>query len=239
MRMLRNTVIGLGLCITLLGMDRVWAAGPKAKPGDARPVASALSLDDLPPAVRERVRRIMAQPTIASRGSPESFAGNPELYEFFLDHPDRAVTIWRRLGAKCMEIIDRGGGHFVWTDHQGSEVHWETLQRQTLETHGDGLRLWIAEGTLKPGPLLPRVNVQAVAVLHYRADVDERGHALLHHQAELFVTTDSKTAALIAKMLGPTAPRIADQCLAQLQLFFAAIVWYVDRYPERADALLN
>jgi hypothetical protein len=42
----------------------------------------------------------------------------------------------------------------------------------------------------------------------------------------------------VARLLGPSAPRLAEQYLGQLQLFFSALVWYLDQHPERAAGLL-
>jgi hypothetical protein len=50
--------------------------------------------------------------------------------------------------------------------------------------------------------------------------------------------TDSKTAALLAQILGPSAPYLAEQGLGQVQMFFSALVWYLGQHPERAARLL-
>src|SRR5262249_53304381 len=78
----------------------------------------------------------------------------------------------------------------------------------------------------------------AVVVLHYSEGHDETGRPVLRHQAELAFHTDSKAAALITKVLGPAAPHLAEQCVGQIELFFSALVWYLDRHPEKAWTLL-
>jgi hypothetical protein len=75
-------------------------------------------------------------------------------------------------------------------------------------------------------------------VLRHGETIDADGQTVLTQRGELFVQTDSKTAQLIMHLLGPTAPRLADQCVRQLQCFFAALATYVERHPERAAALL-
>jgi hypothetical protein len=61
----------------------------------------------------------------------------------------------------------------------------------------------------------------------------------MFHQADVFVQTDSQTAALITKLLGASAPKLAGQCIGQMEMFFSALAWYVDRHPERAETLLS
>src|SRR5689334_8303077 len=119
------------------------AQEPAAPAWDAAPVP----VDQLPYPVRERVRQILERPTFHAVGPAESFLCNPQQYHWFLDHPDRAVTAWRRLGARCVDIQDRGNGHFGWSDNLGSDVSWSTVYRDA------SLRVWYAEGSVRTGKL--------------------------------------------------------------------------------------
>lgn len=202
----------------------------------AAPVQALLSqpvpLAELPSAARERVRQLMEKPTLAARGPLELFRGRMDLYQWLLDHPDRGVVAWRRLGQKCTEIYDRGQGRFGWTDGQGSDIRWDTVY------HSPSMRVWLAEGVVKPGPFLPAVSLQAVAVIRCHAGRDTTGRPLIHHQGEVFLHTDSKAVAVATELLGQSAQDIAAQAVSQMELFYSAIIWYLDRHPERAEVLL-
>ncbi len=189
-------------------------------------------LDDIPAGVRERVRKVLEHPTLSTQGPSEVFSCRPAWYYWFLDHPDRAVVVWRRLGAKCLDIVDRGNGRFGWSDSLGSDVHWDTV------CSGPHLRIWFAEGRVRPGVLMPAVPVQAVVVLRFVEGRDSAGRPLLRHQADLYLHTDSKGAALAARLLGPSAPRAAEQYAAQIQMFFSFLSWYIEQHPEQAASLL-
>ena len=204
--------------------------------------ASAIPLDRLPPKVRDGVRRVLDQPTLFAHGPAEVFRARPSFYCWLLDHPDRAVQMWHRLGARCLTITDRGAGRFGWADGQGTDISWQTILRTP------GLQIWYAEGMATPGPVLPSVPLRAVVILRYAEasalspllpEGQARGRSLMFHQAEVFVQTDSQTAALIAKLLGSSAPKLAEQCIGQMEMFFSALAWYVDRHPERAGTLLS
>ena len=65
------------------------------------------------------------------------------------------------------------------------------------------------------------------------------GATVIQHRSELFVLTDSKTAAAFTKLMGQSAPKLAEQGLGQLQIFFSGLSWYLDRHPDQADALLK
>jgi hypothetical protein len=186
-------------------------------------------LDQLPVAVR----RVMAQPTLRAQGPREVFRGQTAVYEWLLDHPDQGVQMWRRLGAKCMDISGRSDGRFTWSDAQGTVITWETVYRN------DRLRVWYAEGISRPALLLPTVPLRAVVVLRHDERHEGLAKPLLEHQADLYLQTDSRTALLVARLLGASAPRMAEQGLVQLEVFFSALVWYLDRHPERTSALLG
>jgi hypothetical protein len=194
--------------------------------------AAQVPLEEVAVAQRGNVRLVLERPTLFANGPAELFPCRPSQYYWFLDHPDRAMLAWRRLGARCLPITDRGDGHFGWSDDQGSDLVWETVY------HTPELRVWYAEGKVRPAPMLPLVPVRAVVVLRHTAGHDEAGLPLMNQQADAFLQTDSTTAVLVMKMLGGSAPRLAQEGVAQLQLFFAGLSWYLDRHPERADWLL-
>jgi hypothetical protein len=193
---------------------------------------ATVPLDHLPAALRARVKQTLEHPTFFARGPAEVFACRPEMYYWLMDHPDRAVLAWRRLGAKCIEITDRGNGRFGWSDHQGSDVSWDTI-------YGDNqMRVWFAEGKVRTGALLPLVSVQVVVVLRYTQDQDAAGRTVMRHQAELSLFTDSRTAALVARLLGSSTQRMGEQYVGQLEMFYSALAWYLEQHPRAAEALL-
>src|SRR5262245_40737831 len=81
------------------------ALGPRPGPLAGRPAE-----------VRPRARAVLERPTLRARGPAETFACQPALYGWLLDHPDLAVRMWRCLGAECTDIHADGSGGFVWSD---------------------------------------------------------------------------------------------------------------------------
>ena len=86
---------------------------------------------------RKLVRPILERPTLSAKGPSESFFCKPDHYFWFLDHPDKAVTAWRKLGAKCVSITPRGKQQFAWADDQGSDGR--AAQRIPVGTGADNL----------------------------------------------------------------------------------------------------
>ena len=245
-------VVWLGIALGVLGESAATASAQfpsKIEPAtqtanefDRQSVVAAIPLDRLPPKVRDGVRRVLEQPTLVAQGPAEVFRARASFYRWLLDHPDRAVQMWHRLGARCITIRERGAGKFGWADGQGTDISWQTIHS------APGTQVWYAEGVATPGPVLPAVPLRAVVVLRYAEtsalssllpEGQARGRTLMFHQAEVFVQTDSQTAALIAKLLGSSAPKLAEKCIGQMEMFFSALAWYVDRHPERAETLLS
>jgi hypothetical protein len=225
-RRIRGVWLGLVTCA-------LWAAAAGAQETELkRWTSTRLPIDDMPAAVRDKVKQLADHPTLYSHGPTETFPCDPAVYHWLLDHPDRAVAAWRKLGAQCVDITDRGGGRFGWTDGRDSDVHWDTVFK------GDELRVWHAAGQVKGGPLVPTVPFEALVVLTHVNAKDEKGRVVVRHQADLVLHTDSRSALVAAKVLGPTAPKMADQYVAQMEMFFSALPWYIQRHPDRAEELL-
>jgi hypothetical protein len=218
-----------------LAAGAFWVGAGRAAEQDLaaqKRAAARVPLHQVKDDLRERVKQVLDGPTLYTRGPAEAFTGQADFYDWLLDHPDRGVHAWRRLGARCQSISDKGNGSFVWTDGHGSEIRWQTAY------NCDSLRVWYADGKVRPALLMPPVPVKLVVLLRHgkRPEGDER--TLIFHQADVFMQTDSKTAVLMTKMLGSSAPRIAEQCLSQLETFFSGLVWYIDHHPDRAEKLL-
>jgi hypothetical protein len=237
----RAWLMGL-ICVTAL----VWANGGNAfaqapplvvpaagdKMDKAKAAAAHVPLENVPDQFREGVKITLQKPALFSQGPAETFACAPHFYYWLLEHPDRGVIAWRRLGAQCVMIVDRGAGRFGWTDEHGSDLQWEAVY------HSSDRHIWYAEGKVRPAPMLPLVAVKAVVVLRYSEQTAPNGAKVIQHQADMFLHTDSAGAALATKLLGAAAPKMAEQCVTQMQMFFAGLAWYVNRHPDQAQALL-
>ena len=213
----------------------LWASGgiaPAQEEAGPDAASAGVPLEQVPAAVREHMRQTLDRPTFTARGPEETFACCPAQYHWLLDHPDRAGLGWRRLGARCVEITDRGDGRFGWADTEGSDVSWTTVYRDAR------MRVWYAEGRVRAGAVLPLVSLRAVVVLHYSQHGDGPGRTVMQHQAELFLHTDSRTVALAARLVGASAPRLGQQYVAQLEMFYSALAWYVDQHPDSVETLL-
>ena len=214
-----------------------WPARSSKSGGDdlARPAAApvGIPLNEIPAGVREKVGAAAEQPTLVTHGPTEAFTCQPVVYHWLLDHPDQTVRLWRMLGAKCTDILKVDDNLFCYKDAQGTKVTWGVALDNGRQ------RVWYAEGQAKPTLLLPTVQVQAVLVDTYCEGTDGNGQPAMRHQMDLYIKTDSTAIGLAARLLGASGPRLAEQYVGQVEMFFAAMSWYLDQHPDRAEAMFQ
>ncbi len=204
---------------------------PAALPNTAGAVRVNLS-DVIHADYRDAVMKVVKQPTVSTKATAPEVVCTVSMYEWLFEHPDRVALAWQRLKVPAVPITDAGNGQFVWTDENGSEVVW-----RSVGTFADGL-VWYATGKVKPAPAVPAVPVKAVAVLTRHQKVAKDGVAAFNTSVQVYIHSDNRAAALALRVLGPTAPRIAEQGAEQFLEFFNGIADYVQKNPTKADALL-
>jgi hypothetical protein len=203
----------------------------RTKTASSMSAARLVPVDNLPPPLREKVKKVISQPSLVTHAPAEEFTAAPKLYRWLLDHPDRAAAAWQRVGIPCQPITDKGNGRFSWADEQGSEITWFPL------ADGAEARIWYAEGQVRPGALLPTIPVRAVVVLRHKfANTDEL--TKIQHEVDVFCYADSRAANLVYRLFGPSTDRMAQQAAEQLLMFFGTISQYVGEHPQQTPKLL-
>jgi hypothetical protein len=178
----------------------------------------------------DRIGEITAKPTIFVKGQAETFTCDPNTYEWLLENPHRAVTMWKLLGAKCSPIEQEGSGKYYSRDGSGTDMKFYLL------ANAEGLKVWLAEGQGKAGPLMPVVPIKAVIVHQYKRRMQE---GTVTHKTTVYAITDSKSLTLLTKALGPSVPMLARKSVSQMQMFFGALAWYLERNPDRAESIFK
>jgi hypothetical protein len=244
--MLRTGQVLSALLGGVVTATSVCAAPPAAIPG-ATPMTSTtmpatlpnsagdsrINLSEVVPAdYRDAVIKVVKQPTISTRATAPDVICTISMYEWLFDHPDRVSLAWQRLKVAAVPIADQGNGQFVWTDENGSEVTW-----RVVGTHKDGL-VWYATGKVKPALAAPGMPVKAVAVLTRKQKAAKDGVAAFSTSVQVYIHSDSKAAALAVRVLGSSAPKVAEQGAEQFLEFFNGIADYVQKNPSKAEALL-
>jgi hypothetical protein len=202
----------------------------RSKTASSMAAARLVPLDSLNPQLRERVRKVLSQPTLVTRAPVDEFRASPKIYNWLMDHPDRTTLAWQRLGVACSPITDRGSGRFGWADKEGSEVIWSTIVQNSQ------VRVWYAEGHVKLGTLIPSIPIQFVVVVRHNLPTAEIGN--IQHQVDIFCHADSRAVNLVYRLVGPTADKMAEEAAEQMLMFFSGMAGYATQHSQQIDKLL-
>ncbi len=187
----------------------------------------------IPPRYREAMQGVVDNPMLSCQGPVETFVGKPNYYAWLLDHPDATTVLWQKLGAKCLPIQSVGADSFRWADPDHGQISWNMVYR-------DGeMRVWHATGRMRAGKLMPFSNIEAVLVARYQTGKTSQDRPAIRHQYQLFLRTDSRATAMAARFLGASVPKLAQQYMGQLQLFFHGMAWIDEEQPRRSARLVE
>ena len=196
-------------------------------------VAEPGFLDDVAPARREAVAKVVKSPTLSTKATEDKFTANTAVYSWMLDNPDRVCLAWQRLDVPCIEISNLGNRQFAWTDEHGSKLVWEPVAKTA-----DGV-IWYATGQVKAATLLPMIQVKAVAVLSYPGTAtDKPGVSVLKPELQVYFQTESRAANAMLRVVGPAGPKMAEESAEQLLFFFSGVAGYLQRHPSEVQSLL-
>jgi hypothetical protein len=196
------------------------------------PAESSL-LDQVAITHREAVAKVMKAPTLSTKGTEDAFKAHAAVYSWMIDNPDRVSLAWQRLDVPCVEITAAGARTFSWKDENGSKLTWEPVAKLA-----DGV-VWYATGQIKPAALFPMVPVKAVAVLKYPGTATTTpGVSTLKPEIQIYFQTDSKAANALLRLIGPAAPKMAEDAAGQLLYFFSGVAGYLQKHPDQVQSLL-
>ncbi len=172
-----------------------------------------LPLNDLLPEYRARVTSMANSPSLFRRLPTITCRTDPRVYEYFTQHPDVAVSIWRAMGISEMQM--RQVSPTEWeTDLQDGTVGLVTLLHSTPTS-----RLILCEGEFK-SPLLTK-TIRSNGLMHLQTQMwqDQTGQHYVTHSADMFVQFHSTAVETIAKLISPMSFKMADHNFEEVSVF--------------------
>lgn len=189
-------------------------------PGSSVAVTRKQALADLPLKTlaahhRPKIDEILKNISLFRRMPTLKFVCEPEIYNFFIAHPDVAVSLWRVMEISTFEMWQTGPTRFEADSHDGStgliEVLHSSAERQIV----------LCEGAFK-SPLLPK-SIMARALLHLRPTFEkaEDGQTRVTHTLDMFVSFPSQPVDITAKLISPVSHAMADRNFREVSLWVA------------------
>lgn len=192
-----------------------------------------LPLDRIPADFRPKVDEITKSISLFRRMPTLKFASEPDVYNFFLAHPDVAVSLWRVMDISTFEMWQTGATSFEADSHDGSlgvvEVLHSSAERQLV----------LCEGAFK-SPLLPK-TIKARSLLHLRPTFQKEsdGQTTVTHTLDMFVSFPSQPVDITAKLISPVSHAMADRNFREVSLWVAMMNVGMVQHPDWIEQLVG
>ncbi|WP_417848479.1 hypothetical protein [Thalassoglobus sp.] len=142
-------------------------------------------------------------------------------YEFFTNHPDVAVSIWRAMNISNVQMKRESETRFETDTQDGTlgtvHVLLNTPEHYVVTCHGEF-----------KSPAIKK-SVQAMAMMHLKPTFRENGTIV--HQLDLYVSFPSNAIEAIARLISPVSNRIADRNFEEISLFVEMMSMAMSHQP--------
>jgi hypothetical protein len=187
---------------------------------------SDLPLDKVAAESRPKVNEITKNVSLFRRMPTLKFTSEPDVYSFFLSHPDVAVSIWRVMEISTFEMWQIGPTGFEADSHDGStgtvEVLHSSAERQIV----------VCEGSFKSPLLLKPIKARALLHLQPTFQKMEDGQTAVTHTLDMFVSFPSQPVDITAKLISPVSHAMADRNFREVSLWVAMMNVAMVQHPE-------
>ncbi len=198
-----------------------------------RAAFAALPLKKLAPAVRQKILDVVDSAGMFRRLPTIIFASDPDAYEYFVYHPDVAVSIWRAMQISKLQLWQTGRFEYEGDADDG------TIGTMDVLFQSPNLNLVYCEGEFK-NPLLPKpIRAKSVILLRTAYSQENDGKTYITHTADLYVAFPSQTVESLAKILTPLSGRIADRTFSDISLFMKMMGMAMEKRPGWVEQIIG
>jgi hypothetical protein len=228
------TWLCLGLWLSVLAAQVACAAPPDGTPAKRKPRLedklrflskgsssseaqeqglAELPWDKLTPANREKAAAVLKSLSLFRELPTLALEVEPEVHQFFIDHPEVAVSIWRAMKISKFEMAEQQPGVYTATDNNGTSGQIEVLYRDAHHV------LAICDGVVH-SPLLPG-DIRARTLLHLQVDFVKTKDDLVwsRNRLRMYVEFPSEAVETAAQVVAPLGNLIIDKNLKEVCLF--------------------
>ena len=174
-----------------------------------------LPLDKIAADVRPKAEEIIKNISLFRRMPTLKFVSEPDVYNFFLTHPDVAVSIWRVMDISTFELWQTGPTGFEADSHDGSTGTLEVLHASAER------QIVVCEGSFKSPMLFKPIKARALLHLQPTFQKTEDGQTTVTHTLDMFVAFPSQPVDITAKLISPVSHAMADRNFREVSLWVA------------------
>lgn len=217
------------------------AASPNAYPEiDAKGSSSsaarkeaiaALPVEHLSPENRQKVETLIKSVSFYRRLPKVTFPVEPGVYQYFLAHPDVAVSIWRAMKISKLQMWQTGRHDYEADTGDGSVGALEVLH-EGAEKH-----LVACDGMYKSPLLTKPIEAKSLLLLQTSFSRDAEGVVYVTHRADLFVSFPSQTIDVVSKIFSPLTVTMTDRTFSEVSLFLKMMSLAMARRPDWVEQI--
>lgn len=192
-----------------------------------------LPLADLNDDAQCKVNAVLNNLAMFRRLPTLSFDVDPDVYNYFIGHPDVAVATWRAMEISKFQLKETAPDSFDADAGDGSIGHIQILRLTPSET------LIHCDGAFK-SPLLPRpIVARAIIRLQTTFAREDDGRVVATHSGDVFVEFPSQAVETVAKVISPVSHSIADRNFKQITLFAHLMTQAMAKHPGWIELIGN
>ncbi|MGE5193681.1 MAG: hypothetical protein ACM3U2_14390 [Deltaproteobacteria bacterium] len=198
----------------------------------ARKAAIAeLPLEQLTPENRHKVSSLLKSVSFYRRLPKGTFPVEPDVYNYFMAHPDTAVSIWRAMKISKLQMWQTGRNDYEADTGDGSVGTLEVLHAGTDKS------LVACDGTYKSPAFTRPIEAKSLLLLETSFSRDAEGTVYVTHRADLFVSFPSQTIDVVSKIFSPLAVSMTDRTFVEVSLFLKMMSLAMTRRPDWVEQI--
>jgi hypothetical protein len=210
---------------------------PEAEPkGSSSPISkkaalAAIPLDQLTPEQKQRATTLLKASSFYRRLPKVTFSIEPEVYNYFLAHPDVAVSIWRAMKISKLQMWQTGRFEYEADSGDGSTGQLEVL-------YAGPEKILVACNGIYKSPLFAKpIEARSLLLLQSSFFRETDGLVYVTHRADLFVEFPSQTIDVVAKIFSPLTVAMTDHTFSEISLFLKMMSLAMQRRPDWVEQI--
>lgn len=192
---------------------------------------AAIPLDQLSPERRQSASALLKAASFYRRLPKVTFSIEPEVYSYFVAHPDVAVSIWRAMKISKLQLWQTGRFDYEADAGDGSTGKLEVL-------HSGPEKCLVSCNGLYKSPLFSKsIEVRSLMLLQTSFFREVDGTIYVTHRADLFVEFPSQTIDVVARIFSPLTVAMTDRTFSEISLFLKMMSLAMARRPDWVEQI--
>jgi hypothetical protein len=160
--------------------------------------------DELSPAVQSKIQSVVSGASLFHRMPQQTIYADPEIYHYFIQHPDLVIGFWEQLGATQLSLHEVRENRYILKEESNTTANIQVVYRTK------DICIVYAKGEYR-GPLLAKsYQGEVILVLRTQLTRDESDEPMVVCDLDAFVQINSLGADMLAKLFFASLTKIAE-----------------------------